>query len=81
MFSDETNVLMVGAWRNGLGEATATYVQEVEKRRAQGHRQLPYESTVAELVDLLDSYDQFAVIADESDYPADLGPAVGKQAK
>lgn len=53
------NVLVVGAWRNGLGGETAERVADVEQRRTQGFRQLLYEKTVSDLVDLLDSQDEF----------------------
>ena len=49
------DVLIAGAWRHGLNDPTV--VAEVERRREAGFRQLPYESTVVELADLLDSYD------------------------
>lgn len=55
-----SNDLVVGAWRNGLGDHAAEHVGEVDKRRTQGFRQLAYESTVAQLSDLLDSYDTLA---------------------
>lgn len=52
------NDLIVGAWRNGLDETTGGYVTDVEARKSKGFRQLPYESTVQELTELLDSYDE-----------------------
>lgn len=65
---DANDVLVIGNWREGLGEFTATFVKEVDKRRETGaYRDLPYESTVAALTDLLDSYDQYnaeVVLAD-----------------
>lgn len=52
------NDVVVGAWREGLGDPSV--VEDVLKRRASGFRQFPYESTVVELADLLDGYDSFA---------------------
>lgn len=54
------NDLVVGAWRNGLKDTTRKSVEEVMKRYNGGMRQLPYESTVAELAILLDGLDAFA---------------------
>lgn len=66
MYSNEQDVLMVGKWRNGLSEKTRTYVDEVDARVLNGtYRDFPYESTVAALINLLDSYDQYAEIAAE----------------
>jgi hypothetical protein len=53
----DSNDLVVGAWRNGLNATTAGFVEAAEKQRAQGFRLLPLASTVVELCDLLDSYD------------------------
>lgn len=54
------NVLIAGAWRNGLHEHVKMQVEYCEKRKAAGFRQLPYESTVTELAELLDSADALA---------------------
>lgn len=55
------NDLVVGAWRNGLDpHVTGHLVKEAEKQRAAGFRLLPYISTVMELADLLDMYDEWA---------------------
>ena len=54
------NDLIAGAWRNGLDDVTAGVVAEVEKRRAAGFRQLAYEKTCVDLIDLLDSQDNLA---------------------
>lgn len=50
------NEFIVGAWRQGLADPTV--IATVEKRRKQGFRQLAYESTIVELIDLLDEYDK-----------------------
>lgn len=60
------NDVVVGAWRNGLDERTALDIAEIEKRYAQGFRQLPYESTVMEMVLILDACDD--AIADMMDF-------------
>jgi hypothetical protein len=60
MYGDPSNDLIVGAWRNGLEGSTAEFVAEVEDRRGKGFRQLYMESAVANLCDLLDSYDSVA---------------------
>ena len=65
------NVLVVGAWRNGLDGETADRVADVEKRRVQGFRQLLFEKTVADLVDLLDSQDEF--VADQLTHECKCG--------
>lgn len=54
------NVLVVGAWRNGLSDGLASVVEEVLRRRDAGFRQLPYESSVTEMADLLTGYDELA---------------------
>jgi hypothetical protein len=54
------NDLIVGAWRNGLDANTQGAVEGIEKRRAAGFRLLPNDSVVADLADMLDSYDSVA---------------------
>lgn len=58
MYTDETNDLCVGEWRNGLSKPIADFVAEAEKREKQGFRQLYMEATVVALAHLLDGYDE-----------------------
>ena len=51
------NDLIAGSWRNGVAESTLAFVNEEMGRRRSGFRLLPLSSTVVELTDLLDSYD------------------------
>jgi len=54
------NDLIAGAWRNGVDQTTLAFVNEEMERRRSGFRLLPLSSTVVELADLLDSYDDLA---------------------
>lgn len=60
MYTDETNDLVVGAWRNGLEASVREYVQEAESRASKGFRQLYMEYAVIKLCQLLDGYDSVA---------------------
>ena len=51
------NDLIAGAWRNGVDQTTLAFVNEEMERRRAGFRLLPLSSTVVDLADLLDSYD------------------------
>ena len=51
------NDLIAGAWRNGVDQTTLAFVNEEMERRRAGFRLLPLSSTVVELTDLLDCYD------------------------
>ncbi len=54
------NDLIVGAWRNGVGSDVTDIVDEAYAKQKSGFRQFPNESTVRELAELLDSYDEVA---------------------
>jgi hypothetical protein len=51
------NDVVIGAWREGLSKTIAADIAAIEKRYHQGFRQLPFESTVMELVHILDAQD------------------------
>jgi len=51
------NDLIAGAWRNGVDQTTLEFVNDEMQRRRAGFRLLPLSSTVVDLADLLDSYD------------------------
>lgn len=55
--ASNTHDLIAGAWRNGVSETTLTFVNEEMERRRAGFRLLPLSSTVVDLADLLDCYD------------------------
>lgn len=50
------DVLIVGAWRNGLDKSTLRWVEEAEESARMGLLR-PYEHFILTLVRLLDSYD------------------------
>ena len=52
-----SNDLIAGAWRNGVDQTTLVFVNEEMERRCAGFRLLPLSSTVVDLADLLDGYD------------------------
>lgn len=52
-----SNDLIAGAWRNGVDQTTLVFVNEEMERRRAGFRLLPLSSTVVDLADLLDGYD------------------------
>lgn len=67
--------LIVGAWRNGLGQTPAQDLPNIEKRRQDGFRLSPLENLVITLADLLDSYDE--LFAEQLAYePLDEGVPV-----
>jgi hypothetical protein len=51
------NDVVIGAWREGLSKTIAADIAAIEKRYHQGFRQLPFESTVMDLVLILDAQD------------------------
>jgi hypothetical protein len=51
------NDVVIGAWREGLSKTMTLDIAAIEKRYNQGFRQLPFESTVMELVLILDAQD------------------------
>ena len=51
------NDVVIGAWREGLDKTLTADIATIEKRYHQGFRQLPFESTVMELVLILDAQD------------------------
>jgi hypothetical protein len=51
------NTLIVGEWRNSLDAGELQLIEEIDVMRDSGYRLLPYRSTVARLMDLLDGYD------------------------
>jgi hypothetical protein len=49
--------VVIGAWRNGLSPKMTADIAHIEDRYNKGFRQLPWESTVMELVLILDAQD------------------------
>lgn len=74
------NDLIAGSWRNGVAESTLAFVNEEMERRRSGFRLLPLSSTVVELADLLDSYDELAqeLLTDDGEQCADCASFEGK---
>lgn len=52
------NDLLPGDWIRNIRPVLKSEVEKVMERERRGYRLLPYESTVAELVHLLDLYDR-----------------------
>lgn len=50
--------LVVGAWRNGLGDTPVQDLPKIEKRLADGFKLTPLENMVVTLSNLLDGYDE-----------------------
>ncbi len=81
------DTLIVGEWRNSLDAGELQLIEEVEEMRDKGYRLLPYRSTVARLMDLLDGYDHItsSFLHEESappvQAPAPLVGGKGKKAK
>lgn len=59
------NALVVGNWRAGLSDVAEKWLKGVEEHREKGFRLLGDVEFGAQLIDLLDSYDEFVGMVDE----------------